>query len=55
MNTFVLSEELIYADAQRDLNLHRNEIQEALERRTGVTTQKLLKNASDVAERGNLR
>jgi hypothetical protein len=32
MNTFVLSEELIYADAQRDLNLHRNDAKTSEER-----------------------
>lgn len=47
-------EELIYADAQRDLDLHRDEVQDALERRDGVTTQELLKNARRTAEPGDL-
>ena len=46
-------EELIYAEAQRDLDLHRDEIREAAERRIGVTTKELLENARAAAEQSD--
>lgn len=50
----VAHEELMYAEAQRDLDLHRSEVEEALERKKGVTTQELLKNAHNAAEQAKL-
>jgi hypothetical protein len=44
-------EELIYAEAQRDLDLHRGEIQQALERRDGITTTDLLARAKAAAQK----
>ena len=38
-------EELIYVEAQRDLDLHREEIQQAFARSTGITTAELLDRA----------
>ena len=46
-------EELIYAEAQRDLDLHRDEVKAALARRTGVTTKQLLDRAVDAAKQSN--
>ena len=42
-------EEMIYADAQRDLDLHRDEVRQALGRRTGITTAELLNRARTAA------
>jgi hypothetical protein len=39
-----------YAEANRDLDGHREEIRQALERRGGVTTEQLLKNAASATQ-----
>ena len=46
-------EELIYAEAQRDLDVHRDEVQHALARREGITTTELLSRAKAAAEEGS--
>lgn len=45
-------EELIYAEAQRDLDLHRDDAQAAVKRRTGVTTAQLLDDARSAEAQG---
>jgi hypothetical protein len=44
-------EELIYAQAKLDLELHRDEVEAARKRRGGVTTKELLERARAAAER----
>ena len=43
-------EALIYAEARLDLEQHRDEVQAALKRRTGIPTDELLKRAKAAEE-----
>jgi hypothetical protein len=43
-------EALTYAEARLDLQKHRKEVEQALKRRTGITTQELLKRAKAAGE-----
>lgn len=45
--------ELIYAEAQRDLDLHRDEVNAALARRERVTTKEMLARAKEAASRSS--
>jgi hypothetical protein len=51
---FVLSpadyEAFTYAEAERDFELHRAEVEAAMARRGGVTTAELLRKAADAAQ-----
>ena len=44
-------EERLYAEAFKDLDEHREEVERAIARRGGITTAELLKRAADAAAR----
>ena len=46
-------EALIYAEAKLDLDQHREQVREAMQRRGGVTTAQLLENARAAAQKQN--
>jgi hypothetical protein len=46
-------EALIYAEAKLDLDRHRDEVQQALSRRGGITTEQLLEKAQAAAHQQN--
>ena len=45
-------EALTYAEAERDFELHRDEIAQALARKGGITTAELLRRAESAGRRG---